>query len=51
MHGGEVQAPSHGPGQGSEFTVRLPLAEAGAASAERIEAHKLEPARSREYAC
>jgi PAS domain S-box-containing protein len=42
MHGGEVQAHSDGPGQGSEFTVRLPLAEAGAASAERIEAHKLE---------
>jgi PAS domain S-box-containing protein len=42
MHGGEVQAHSHGPAQGSEFTVRLPLAEAGAASAERIEAHKLE---------
>ena len=42
MHGGEVQAHSNGPGQGSEFTVRLPLAEAGAASTERIEAHKLE---------
>jgi len=42
MHGGEVQADSNGPGQGSEFTVRLPLAEAGATSAERIEAHKLE---------
>jgi PAS domain S-box-containing protein len=42
MHGGEVQAHSDGPGQGSEFTVRLPLAEAGASSTERIEAHKLE---------
>ena len=42
MHGGEVQAHSDGLGQGSEFTVRLPLAEAGAASTERIEAHKLE---------
>jgi CheY-like chemotaxis protein len=42
MHGGEVWAHSDGPGQGSEFTVRLPLAEAGAANTERIEAHKLE---------
>jgi PAS domain S-box-containing protein len=27
MHGGRVEAVSPGPGQGSEFTVRLPLAE------------------------
>jgi PAS domain S-box-containing protein len=27
LHGGAVQAHSDGPGQGSEFTVRLPLAE------------------------
>ena len=42
MHGGEVHAQSDGPGRGSEFIVRLPLAEAGARSTERIEAHKLE---------
>jgi CheY-like chemotaxis protein len=30
LHGGSVQARSDGPGQGSEFTVRLPLADAPA---------------------
>jgi CheY-like chemotaxis protein len=30
LHGGEVQAASAGPGKGSEFVVRLPLARAGA---------------------
>ncbi|MFL6591828.1 MAG: ATP-binding protein [Luteimonas sp.] len=29
LHGGTVQAQSAGPGKGSEFTVRLPLASAG----------------------
>ena len=29
MHGGSVTAASGGPGQGSEFTVRLPLIETG----------------------
>jgi CheY-like chemotaxis protein/two-component sensor histidine kinase len=42
MHGGEVDARSDGPGQGSEFSVRFPLAEAEAPGAVRIEAHKLE---------
>jgi CheY-like chemotaxis protein len=28
MHGGTIEARSDGPGQGSEFTVRLPIAEA-----------------------
>jgi PAS domain S-box-containing protein len=31
MHGGTVMAQSEGPGQGSEFIVRLPTVEAGAA--------------------
>jgi CheY-like chemotaxis protein/two-component sensor histidine kinase len=33
MHGGTVQARSAGPGQGSEFIVRLPATDAGAAAA------------------
>jgi signal transduction histidine kinase len=28
LHGGSVQVRSDGPGKGSEFTVRLPLAQA-----------------------
>src|SRR5207249_7221966 len=31
MHGGSVRASSAGPNQGSEFTVRLPIVEAGSA--------------------
>jgi signal transduction histidine kinase/CheY-like chemotaxis protein len=42
MHGGEVDARSDGPGQGSEFAVRFPLAEAQVPGAAPIEAHKLE---------
>jgi PAS domain S-box-containing protein len=34
MHGGAVQAFSDGPGQGSEFIVRLPMAEGGVRGAE-----------------
>jgi PAS domain S-box-containing protein len=37
LHGGEVQAASAGPGKGSEFVVRLPLARAGG------EAKQVEP--------
>jgi PAS domain S-box-containing protein len=29
LHGGQIEAHSDGPGQGSEFTVRMPLAAAG----------------------
>jgi PAS domain S-box-containing protein len=32
LHGGEARAASAGPGRGSEFTVRLPLAPAGVAA-------------------
>jgi signal transduction histidine kinase len=50
MHGGSVQATSAGPGQGSEFTVRLPIASqvptTGAAGrAHEEEADKKVPAR------
>jgi CheY-like chemotaxis protein len=33
LHGGTIEVASAGPGQGSELTLRLPLAEAGAAPA------------------
>jgi PAS domain S-box-containing protein len=42
MHGGDVQAHSEGSGQGSEFTVRIPLAEASAPAVLKIETHELE---------
>jgi signal transduction histidine kinase len=32
QHGGQIQATSAGPGKGSTFTVRVPLADSGAAS-------------------
>ncbi|MEP6790736.1 MAG: ATP-binding protein [Ramlibacter sp.] len=35
MHGGKLEAHSEGPGKGSEFTVRLPLAAGEAQDAER----------------
>ena len=38
MHGGTISASSAGPGQGAEFTVRLPLA--SGAPAERVAAWK-----------
>jgi CheY-like chemotaxis protein len=47
MHGGTVQARSAGPGKGSEFTVRLPLAatEARPLPVEQPQPHKLQPRR------
>src|SRR6185503_11899633 len=46
LHGGSVEAHSAGPGQGSEFVVRLPLASPPAASAEPA-ADEARPLRSR----
>jgi two-component system CheB/CheR fusion protein len=39
LHGGTAKASSGGPGQGSEFTVRLPLVEAPAQPAPSVEPH------------
>jgi signal transduction histidine kinase len=36
QHGGEIEAASPGPGQGSTFVVRLPLAPAAAAKEEAV---------------
>jgi signal transduction histidine kinase/ActR/RegA family two-component response regulator len=44
LHGGRVEAASGGPGQGSEFTIRLPLAAEEAAPAAF---HRPPPARNR----
>ncbi len=43
MHDGSVGAQSAGPGQGSVFTVRIPLAEAGEAGAGRASEPQAEP--------
>ncbi|RZJ08838.1 MAG: response regulator [Rubrivivax sp.] len=51
LHGGSVEASSAGPGQGSEFTVRLPLSEASVSAADSVPetaAQPPEPARLRE---
>ena len=44
LHGGSVQAFSDGPGRGSEFVVRLPLAATPAQSEESADPTPLEPA-------
>jgi PAS domain S-box-containing protein len=44
LHGGEVEASSPGPGQGSEFVVALPLASAGEDAATSASAEQREPA-------
>ena len=43
MHGGAVAAQSDGPGQGSTFTVRLPLSQAGAPAGPQGSASRLQP--------
>ncbi|HKB35518.1 MAG TPA: ATP-binding protein, partial [Gemmataceae bacterium] len=48
LHGGRVQAFSQGPGQGSEFTIRLPLADRRSAHEESPEDnHRAPPTTSR----
>jgi signal transduction histidine kinase len=44
MHGGRVEARSEGPGRGSEFTVRLPLAPEGPAAEDRPPGERRMPA-------
>jgi len=44
-HGGSITASSAGPGQGSEFTVRLPTLEAGAAETPDASAEAAAPAK------
>lgn len=44
MHGGSVNAESAGPGQGSVFTVRIPLAAAGVETQPRVEEPAAKPA-------
>ncbi len=43
LHGGSVVALSDGPGKGSEFVIRLPLAEAGGAASVRSEQGRAPP--------
>lgn len=47
MHGGSVQAHSDGPGTGSEFVVRLPMASPPAASSANESASQVHTTRSR----